>query len=202
MFGDKLTTANAKITALLGIIASTGFKLNAEAISDPKTEASAVAPLADAFKTHLGAQQTAAITAATEPLATKLAAADSQLSTLNSQLVAYRDGLSEAGVKLGDFVTSAKADGATDEEKAKAAATANAAMVKTAVANTVAGKSAQQIAGAGHSHALDVAPGGSDTPSAAATPASKADFHAALNAIADPGERTAYFRKHKARFGL
>lgn len=194
MFGDKLTAANAKITSLVALIVASGLKLDAAAIADPKTEASAL-PSVDDFKAHLATQNKTAVDAAVSPL-------NAQIVTLGADAaaaVAFRAGFSDAGVKLGDFIAADKAEGKTPEDKAKAAAAANAATVKLAIENAVAGKAAKQIAGAGHPHALDVAPGNGDAPKASDVPADKAAFHATLNTL-QGAERTAYFRKHKAKF--
>lgn len=200
MFGDKLTTANAKISSLVALIVATGFKLDAASVTDPKTEADAL-PTADAFKAHLAtsakAATDAAVSAAVAPLNTQLAT----LAGVSAEATALKTGLADAGVKLGDFVTADKAEGKTPEEKAKAAATANAALVKTAIETSVASKSAKQIAASGHPSALDIAPGGGDAPKATDVPATKADFHATLTSLSGV-ERTTYFRKHKAKFGL
>lgn len=196
MFGDKLTAANAKITSLVALLASTGFAINAAAILDPKTEASEI-PGVDSLKAHLAAQNKSAIAAATDPL-------NAQIATFAAgalELAAFKQGIADAGLKVGDFITADKAEGKTPEDKAKAAASANAATVKTAIETAVAGKSAKQIAATGHPHALDVPPGGGEAPKAADVPASKADFHATLDTLKG-AERTAYFRKHKAKFGL
>ncbi len=201
MFGDKLTTANAKITALLGIIAATGFKLNAESISDPKTEASAL-PTADAFKAHLAEQNKSALSAAVDPLNGQIANLTTAAAVATASVAAFREGLTEAGVKVGEFATAEQGEGNTPEAKAKNAAAKNATMVKTAVETKVAQASAKQIAAAGHPNALDVPPGKSDEPSAAVTPSNATEFNATLKTIKDPGERTAYFRKHRAKFGL
>ena len=196
MFGDKLTAAHAKITSLVALIAATGFKIDAAAILDPKTEASAL-PTADAFKAHLAGQTTAAVDAATAPLAATI----SGHAPVAAAHASFVEAFTAAGVKLGDFVAADQGQGNTPEAKAKNAAAANTAMIKTAIETRIASASAKQIAAAGHPHALEVPAGpNADQPSASETPQTKEAFHAALNAITDPGDRTAYFRKHKAKF--
>lgn len=194
MFGDKLTAANAKITSLVALIVATGFKLDAASVADPKNEASSL-PSADDLKAHLATQNKAAVDAAVSPLNAQIV----NLGADAAAAVAFRAGFSDAGVKLGDFLSADKAEGQAPDEKAKAAATANAATVKLAIENAVAAKSAKQIAAAGHPHALDVAPGNGDAPKATDIPADKTAFHATLNTL-QGAERTAYFRKHKAKF--
>lgn len=201
MFGDKLTNANAKLTSLVALLSSTGFKFDAAAITDPKTEASAL-PTVAAFSAHLADKNKADIEAAEGRINQTLATVTAQLGAAQAEATAFRAGLTDAGVKLGDFVTAANAEGKTPEEKAKAAAAANAATVKTAVETKITAKAATVITKSGHPSALDVAPGGDDKPSAETEPTTKADFHATLNSFTDAGKRTTYFRKHKAKFGL
>jgi hypothetical protein len=208
MFGDKLAGAHAKINALVALIVAAGFpKINAETAADPKTEAKDL-PSAEDFKAHLNGQTKAAVDAATGPLNTKIGelnkAAEGFAATA-AELAAFKTGLADAGVKLGDFVTAATCEGKDDAEKAKNAAAKNAAMVKEAIGVAVAQKSTKQIAAAGHEHALDIKPGeeaGNKGAADEAAPTDKADFHAKLGAIKDAGKRNTYFRKHKAKFGL
>jgi hypothetical protein len=191
MFGDKLSTATAKINALVAIIAATGFKIEAATIADAKTEADAL-PTADAFKAHLEGLTKTAVTNAT---ATITAARDGEVAK-NGAIVA---GLSAAGVKLGDF----KADDFKVAEGKTLADTAGAAAVKSAVETAIAAKSAKQVAGAGHPNALEVAPETKgNVGDGSATPTNAEEFLATFHALekSDPGKARAYFRKHNAKF--
>lgn len=203
MFGDKLSNANAKITALVALIGATGFKIDAATILDPKTEASAL-PTADAFKAHLTEQgksaTLAAVEAATAPLNTRIGV----LVVEEAHAVAFRAGIEAAGVKLAGFVTADQAAGDSPEAKAKAAASANAVTVQMAIETAISAKAAKQVAATGHGHALELTPGAEEQKSAnePGTPANAEEFKTNLQGIKDPGARTAYFRKHKAKFGL
>lgn len=200
MFGDKLTGATAKIHALVALITASGYtKITAATVADHKTAAEALPSVAD-YQAHLAAREQTAVEAATAPLATRIAALEIEAAAA----AAYRRGLEEAGIKFtATFATAATAEGETPEAKTAAAAATNAAAVKTAIETAIATRSARAIATTGHPHALDVPPGDSPRSSSEApTPSSKEEFHSHLRSIQDPGDRTAYFRKHKARFGL
>jgi hypothetical protein len=207
MFGDKLTAANAKINALVALIVASGFqKISAEAVADPKTEASAL-PSVDDFKAHLQTQQKAAVDAAVSPLNAQIAGLNTKVGELAGKVAdadILREGITGAGVKLGDFVTADKAEGKTPEDKANAAKAANVATVKGAIETAIASKSAKQIAASGHPNAIDVPAGKQEETSASnpGTPENAEEFKKNLRAIKDPGDRQAYYRKHKAKFGL
>jgi hypothetical protein len=200
MFGDKLTTANAKINALLAVLASTGFALASAEITDAKTEASAL-PTADAFKAHLAARETTAITAATAPLTKQVNDLTAASATATAEASAFRAAFTAAGIKLADFVTPATAEGKTDAEKSAAAAATNAASLKLALETAIAQRSSKQIAAAGHPHALDVPPAGPSAEQSDAAPTTKAEFAAGLAARdGKPAERQAYFRRYTSKF--
>ena len=180
MFGNKVAALQGQIAGLDALIASTGFKIDAEA---------ATLPTPEAFQAHLkGAQDTA----------TKIAlnAKDAALAGAQSEISALRAGFTAAGIKLGEF------SAADYQAKEGETLTPAAAAVKSALEGALTPRSTRQIAAAGHPAALDVPAGESPGSSASADgePATAADFKTALDAIKDPGARTAYFRKHKAKF--
>ena len=195
MFGDRLTAAHAKISSLAALIAATGFKLDLAALTDPKTEATVI-PSADEFRAHLAQREKTAVDAAVAPLNVKLG----ELGAEAFAATAFRQGLADAGVKVGDFIGADKAEGKTPEEKTKAAAAANAAAVKTAVETAVANQSVRQVAAAGHPNAIPVKPGaGAGANDAKAEPQSREEFSRTLESLAG-AERQTYFRKHRAKF--
>lgn len=178
MFGDKLAAAQKQIASLTALIASTGFKIEAGA------EASV-----EAFKAHLDSQTKTAVDAALAPVA-------AQAATATVEAAGLRAGIIAAGVKLGEF----KAEDFKVGEGKTASDSAAAAGIKTAIETAVAAKSAKQIAASGHPHALPIANDAPEASGGESVPQSKEEFLKAHAAIADPGQKTAYFRKYRARF--
>lgn len=187
MFGDKLATATAKITALVGLIAATGLKIDAANIADSKTEAGAL-PGVDTLKAHLAGQEKTAIAAALAPV-------NAQLSAASVELAAYKSALEGAGIAL-SAVTPADFAAPSADKPAPAIAA-----IQTAVSNAIAARASKQVAASGHPHAIDVPRGNSAAENSAETaPATAEEFLTQLRAIADPGKRTEFYRKHAARF--
>jgi hypothetical protein len=91
MFGNKLATSEAKITALLGIFAAVGY-----------IPASAEEASVEGFTAHLAMREKNAVDAATAPHAVTLAA--------------YADGFKAAGIalKAGDAITADAVKAAVD----------------------------------------------------------------------------------------
>lgn len=180
MFGTKIDAANTRIAGLTALLAVAGLTVAADA----------ALPTPEAFKATLAAAQKKAVDEA-------LASVNTALATSTATASAYASGLAAAGVKVGDF----KAEDFKTADGAKAGdLNAAATSVKTAVGNALAAQSARQIAATGHEAALDVAPSGTNPGTTDVAPETSADFLAKLNAITDGGARTAYLRKHKAKF--
>lgn len=181
MFGTKLEAAQARIAGLVALLASTGFKIEADA---------ATFPTAADLGAHLEAQNAGAIQKATAPLAAAKVAAEAQAS-------AYRSAFEAAGIKL----DLAAADFTAPKEGEAAPAVAK---IKTAVETAIAQRAARQIAGAGHPSAIETAPGAEPgtAADADATPANAADFMATHKALKqkDPLSAQRYFRAHHAKF--
>lgn len=182
MFGNKLAAAQDRIATLTALLAVTGIKIEGEA----------ALPTPEALSAHLAAENKAAAETA---LVDALAPVQSALAAAQAERDALRAGLAAAGIKLGDFTA---ADHALAEGASETAATA---AVKSAVETAITARAARQIAATGHPHALDIKPGeGSASADASSAPSSSEEFMSAFNAIKDPAEKTAYFRKHSRRF--
>ena len=106
MFGNKLATATAQITALLAALKGIGFEAaTAEAVD------------AAALQTHLAARENAAAEAATAPL--------------QAQLAAYTTGLAAAGITVALVDGKLSAADVKAAVEAKIAAVAQAKAVET-----------------------------------------------------------------------
>lgn len=104
MFGNKLATATAQVSALLAALKGIGFEA---------ATAEAVTPAA--LQSHLAARENAAAEAATAPL--------------QSQLTAYTSGLAAAGITIA--AEAFTAEGVKAAVEAKIAAVAQAKAVET-----------------------------------------------------------------------
>ena len=97
MFGNKLATATAQVTALLAALQGIGFEAATAEAVDPA-----------ALQSHLAARENAAAAAATAPL--------------QSQLTAYIAGLAAAGITVAAEAITAEGVKAAVEAKITAAA--------------------------------------------------------------------------------
>ena len=111
MFGNKLATATAQVTALLAALKGIGFEA---------ATAEAVTPAA--LQSHLAARENAAAEAATAPLAAEIASLKAANETL-------RSGLAAAGVVVP--AAEGTADGVKNAVEAKIAAVAQTKAVET-----------------------------------------------------------------------
>lgn len=177
LFGDKLEAANAKITALTAALAAAGVTFEGDAI-----------PTADAVTAKIKANNESAIEAAVT----------AALAEPSAETLAFRSGMSAAGL---NGLTFAADDFKLPEGAEKDALNPAATKVKEAIETKVAAKATKQIASTGHPHAIETpTETGAQTGGTNDDPQTAEEFKSALNAIEDPGKRTTYFRKHKAKF--
>ncbi len=136
-------------------------------------------PTAEALQAHLASAQAehtaAAVAAATAPLQALVTGGEIALAAAQTRLAAHNAGFEAFGIRLG-------------------AGEPTADSIKAALETTLAARAAKQIAGAGHpAIALAVASG--DEPAETTS----AEVFKQFNAIADPHERAAFYRKNKSK---
>ena len=167
-FSKTSAAATERLTAALSALDAAGIKIDAAApIPAPEAVASAIE---------------GRIKAATDPLASQLAASQARVTGLTAALAA-------SGIVLPDLAATdfAVAEGATEAPAA--------AKLRTAIEATVSRRASQAIAATGHPAAIPVPRTESDG-SDAKTPA---ELMTEFAAISDPAKRADFYAKNKAQ---
>ena len=174
-FSKTSAAATERLTAALSALDAAGIKIEAAApIPAPEAVASAIE---------------ARIKAATDPLASQLAASQARVTGLTAALAA-------SGIVLPDLAATdfAVAEGATEAPAA--------AKLRTAIEATVSRRASQAIAATGHPAAIPVPRTVPAADASSAAPANAEEFVQRYEAMSasDPAAATAYWRKHKSLF--